>query len=128
LKEKEILNLLKKTIKNSYSPYSHYKVAAVIETKSGKLYSGANVENSSFGLTICAERVAAVCAIKDGEREFKRIYVMTEEDIPPIPCGACLQFLAEFNPDLEIVSFGKKGKKTTTLSKVLVSSFHLRKK
>ena len=128
MKEKEILKLLKKTIKNSYSPYSHYKVAAVIETKSGKLYSGVNVENASFGLTLCAERVAAACAIKDGEKDFKRIYVMTEDDEPQIPCGACLQFLAEFNPELEIVSFGKKSKKTTILSKVLSSAFYFHKK
>jgi cytidine deaminase len=76
-------------------------VGAALRTKSGRIYQGVNVENASFGLTICAERVAASAAVAAGDREFTEIVVVSRGGVSP--CGACRQFLAEFNPALPIV-------------------------
>ena len=91
----EMLELAKKVISNAYSPYSHIRVAAVVKSKKGKLYVGVNVENASYGLTICAERVAIFNAISTGEREFECMLIYSP-DIFPWPCGACRQVMAEF--------------------------------
>jgi cytidine deaminase len=85
----------------AYCPYSNFPVGAAIRTASGRIYHGVNVENASFGLTICAERVAASAAVAAGEREFAEIAVVSRGGVSP--CGACRQFLAEFNPSLPIV-------------------------
>ena len=84
----------------AYAPYSKFLVGAAIETTSGKIFVGCNVENCSYGLTICAERTAATSAVAAGEREFKRIALALSG--AGTPCGACRQFLAEFNPRLPI--------------------------
>ncbi len=91
----------------SYSPYSKFAVGAALLGPSGKMYHGCNVENISFGLTICAERAAALAAIQAGERAFTAIAIVAETDLPIVPCGSCRQFLAEFNPSLQIFSEGK---------------------
>jgi cytidine deaminase len=85
----------------AYAPYSNFPVGAAIRTASGKIYQGANVENVSYGLTICAERVAAGTAVAAGDREFTAIAVVSNGGVSP--CGACRQFLAEFNPNLRVV-------------------------
>ena len=85
----------------AYCPYSNFAVGAAIRTASGKIYQGCNVENASYGLTICAERVAAGAAVAAGDREFSVIAVVSPGGVSP--CGACRQFLAEFNPNLRIV-------------------------
>jgi cytidine deaminase len=85
----------------AYCPYSDFPVGAALRTGSGKIYQGANVENASFGLTICAERVAASAAVAAGDREFTSIAIVSPGGVSP--CGACRQFLAEFNPKLQIV-------------------------
>jgi cytidine deaminase len=82
----------------AYSPYSQFAVGAVVMGGSGKIYHGANVENASFGLTVCAERVAVLRAVSDGEREIKAVVVCAGEAEPAPPCGACLQVIAEFSP------------------------------
>lgn len=87
--------------KRAYVPYSNFPVGAALRTASGKVFQGANVENASFGLTICAERVAASAAIVAGEREFVTIAIVSRGGASP--CGACRQFLAEFNPTLRVV-------------------------
>ena len=89
---------------NAYAPYSGFKVGAALLTNSGKTFVGANVENSSFGLTICAERSAIAAAIAAGETKFRSIAITIESDQPTVPCGGCRQVLAEFNPSLEIVT------------------------
>ena len=94
-KEKELFMAAKKTRKNSYSPYSNFKVGAAILTESGNIYSGCNVENCSFGATICAERTAILKAIsEEGKITIKKIIVVTEPQA--VPCGLCLQVIAEF--------------------------------
>jgi cytidine deaminase len=85
----------------AFCPYSDFPVGAALRTASGRIYQGVNVENASFGLTLCAERVAAASAVAAGEREFVQIAVVSRGGVSP--CGACRQFLAEFNPSLPIV-------------------------
>jgi cytidine deaminase len=85
----------------AFCPYSNFPVGAALRTASGRIFQGVNVENASFGLTICAERVAASAAVAAGEREFTQIVVVSRTGVSP--CGACRQFLAEFNADLPIV-------------------------
>ena len=87
--------------RRAYCPYSDFPVGAAIRTASGKIYQGVNVENASYGLTICAERVAASAAVAAGDRDFAAIAVVSRGGVSP--CGACRQFLAEFNPNLPIV-------------------------
>jgi len=124
LKEKEILDVLRHLLKKSYSPYSKFRVAAVLETEQGNFYKGCNVENASYGLTLCAERVAAANAVTQGEKKFRQLFLITDSAKPEFPCGACLQFLAEFNPDLEITTYSKSGrKKSANLSEILKTKF-----
>lgn len=85
----------------AYAPYSKFVVGAAV--KSEAVLADANIENRSFGLTICAERVAMCAAVAGGEEDFVAIAVTADSDEPIVPCGACRQFLAEFNPDLIIV-------------------------
>ncbi len=87
--------------RRAYCPYSKFQVGAALRTASGKIYQGCNVENSSYGLTNCAERVAAGAAVAAGEQEFTAIAVASRGGVSP--CGACRQFLAEFAPNLSIV-------------------------
>jgi cytidine deaminase len=87
--------------KRFYAPYSNFPVGAAIRTASGKIFQGCNVENASYGLTICAERVAATSAVAAGEKEFVGVAVANRGGVSP--CGACRQFLAEFSPNVEIV-------------------------
>lgn len=91
----------------AYAPYSKFAVGAAILTKSGAIFGGCNVENISLGLTICAERAAAVSAIQAGENDWQGIAIAAKTTQPIVPCGACRQFLAEFNPALVIVSSGR---------------------
>eukprot|EP01117_Protostelium_nocturnum_P007233 TRINITY_DN2587_c0_g1_i1.p1 TRINITY_DN2587_c0_g1~~TRINITY_DN2587_c0_g1_i1.p1 ORF type:complete len:143 (-),score=53.44 TRINITY_DN2587_c0_g1_i1:76-504(-) len=98
----KLIDLSLEVKKNSYSPYSNFRVGCALLTKSGKYVTGVNVENSSYGLAICAERTALVKAVSEGDREFKALAVSTDlVDIFASPCGACRQFISEFG-DMEI--------------------------
>lgn len=107
----------------SYSPYSKAKVGSALETNDGTIIQGCNVENASFGGTVCAERVAIWKAVSLGYKEFKRIYVYTKDGWPP--CGMCLQVMAEFSDgNLEIIIGDEKGKeKTKKLNELLTCAF-----
>ena len=93
----------------SYSPYSRFRVGAALLGRSGTVYLGTNVENASFGLSICAERAAVCRAVADGEREFTAIAVCADGSEPTPPCGACRQVLLEFGPDLVVLMAGNRG-------------------
>lgn len=88
---------------NAYAPYSNFKVGAALETSNGRVFTGCNVENATYGLTVCAERVALWKAISEGEREFSAIAVVTESERPASPCGACRQLLWEFCGDIDVI-------------------------
>ncbi|MFN8598460.1 MAG: cytidine deaminase [Anaerolineae bacterium] len=126
---KELITQAIEARKRAYTPYSHYKVGAALLGKSGKVYLGCNVENASYGHTVCAERTAVLKAVSEGEREFEAIAVVTRNG--GSPCGACRQVMAEFAPELIIYIADKNGEyRTTTLSDLLPDMFtpkHLEK-
>ena len=88
--------------RNAVAPYSNFKVGAALETADGTVITGVNVENATYGLTVCAERVAMFKAISEGHHRFTRIAIVADTDAPTPPCGACRQILWEFGGDLEI--------------------------
>ena len=97
------------TRKNAYAPYSQFTVGAALLCKSGQIYTGCNVENSSYGLCICAERSAVVKAISEGETEFIALAIVADTKEPVLPCGACRQVLSEFNSDLRLIMATESG-------------------
>ncbi len=125
----EMLTALALTVRErAYAPYSQYKVGSAIATASGKFFVGCNVENASYGGTVCAERGAIMQMIAAGEREPIALVVATEGDEPASPCGFCRQVLSEFAVDMPIVLVGVSGKeilarKRTTLAKLLPMAF-----
>lgn len=98
----KLLDCAKAARKNAYAPYSEFCVGAALLTSSGKVYTGCNVENLSFGATICAERCAIAKAVSEGERKFSAIAVYAGEKFTS-PCGICLQTIAEFSADIDII-------------------------
>jgi cytidine deaminase len=98
-----------KVLGNAYSPYSKVSVAAAILTKKGNIYTGVNIENSSYGLTVCAERNAIAAAISNGERDFIRMTIVTNSELVKSPCGSCRQVIYEFNKNMAIEFFGPDG-------------------
>jgi cytidine deaminase len=108
----------------AYAPYSKFAVGAALLSESGEVYTGCNVENISLGLTICAERSAVTMAIQAGCREFAGIAIVADTETPISPCGACRQFLAEFNPEMPILGVGRNGvTQSWRLSELLPSAF-----
>ena len=95
---------------NAFAPFSKFKVGAAIEDADGGIYTGCNVENATYGLTVCAERVAVFKAISEGARQFRRIAVAADTEVLTPPCGACRQILWEFCGDIEIVLVNPRGK------------------
>jgi cytidine deaminase len=94
----------------AYAPYSGFQVGAALATSASKIYTGCNVENVSLGLTICAERSAIATAIAQGSKDFVAIAVVTAGKKPAVPCGACRQIMAEFNPGMKIIAATVDGK------------------
>ena len=87
---------------NAIAPYSGFKVGAALETTPGQIYTGCNIENASFGLSMCAERLALWKALSEGVREFRRIAIVTDAVVPTPPCGACRQLLWEYCGDITV--------------------------
>jgi cytidine deaminase len=98
---------------NAFAPYSEFRVGAAIEDIDGRIHTGCNVENATYGLTLCAERVAVFKAISEGVRKFRRVAVAADTDRLTPPCGACRQILWEFCGDVEIVLVNLRGKTET---------------
>lgn len=109
--KEDIVTAAEQARENAYSPYSGFKVGAAVEASTGRIFVGANVENASFGVTICAERAAVSAAVSAGERELVRIAIVTDTQEPAMPCGACRQVLAEFNPSIDIIAATLGGKR-----------------
>ncbi len=107
----------------AYAPYSNFRVGAALESHDGAVFSGCNVENASYGLTICAERAAVSAAVSAGVTRFKRAVVVSDVDPPAAPCGACRQVLAEFGLDLPIDGVGSRATVRWRLSDLLPAAF-----
>lgn len=110
MKYEELLQEAKKASQLAYAPYSNFPVGAALLTTCGKIFTGCNVENASYGLTICAERVAVVKAVSQGYRDFKAIAIYALTDEPVSPCGACRQVIMEFGTGIDIVMGSSTGK------------------
>jgi cytidine deaminase len=129
IKPLQLLAEAKKATKQAYAPYSKYRVGAALLTADGTIFQGCNVENASYGLTVCAERVALFSAISAGHRKFKALAIVASGRKAPSPCGACRQVLAEFcQPDFPVY-FAPESNirkfRSMSLSKLLPETFKL---
>ena len=114
--------------RRAYAPYSRFKVGASVMGKTGKIYAGCNVENASFGLTMCAERVAMGNAVACGETEIEGLVIVTEAPEPASPCGACRQVISEFAEDIPVILENLEGKRVKLyLKDLLPYQFDLKK-
>jgi cytidine deaminase len=110
MSEKDLLvDAAKQARENAHAPYSNFRVGAALRSTSGRIFSGCNVENASYGLTMCAERVAIFKAISEGERGFSALAVVTDADSLTPPCGACRQLIWEFCGDIPVTIANLKG-------------------
>ncbi|MBL7033904.1 MAG: cytidine deaminase [Candidatus Delongbacteria bacterium] len=108
----------------AWAPYSNFHVGAALLTTDGQIFTGANVENSSYGLSVCAERIAVFKAVTAGQREFAAIVIVTDTAIPTPPCGACLQVMSEFAPTLQVHMVNLAGtSKSYTLNELMPHGF-----
>lgn len=101
--DQKLIDAARAARENAHAPYSNFRVGAAVRTKSGKIYSGCNIENASYGLTLCAERVAIFKAMSEGEREFDVIAVVTDTEKLTPPCGPCRQIIWEFCGDVPVI-------------------------
>ncbi len=120
-----LLDKAKEASRKAYAPYSKYKVGAALLTINDTIYSGCNVENSSYSLSICAERNAIQKAISNGEKSFKTIAVYADSLKEFLPCGACRQVLSEFSHDVKIICANRNTCKVTSLDQLFPLAFRL---
>ncbi len=105
----EAVSFAKEARDMAHAPYSKFKVGAAVVTKSGKIFTGCNVENASYGLTVCAERVAIFKAVSEGEKDIDFVVVVTDTNPPSAPCGACRQVIREFGKEIKVVMTNLNG-------------------
>ena len=122
---KELMKIARKARQNAYAPYSHFAVGAALLAESGRVYTGCNIENASYGLTCCAERNAIFAAVGAGERRFKMLAVAADSPEPVAPCGACRQRIAEFSKPQTLIHLATTQgiQKTLTLTELLPLAF-----
>ncbi len=113
MSDENLIEAAKQAREKAFAPYSNFKVGAAIRIKKGKIYTGCNIENASYGLTICAERVAIFKAISEGEKEFDGLVVVADTENLTPPCGACRQIIWEFCGDIPVTFSNLDGKKET---------------
>ena len=107
----------------AYAPYSRYRVGAAVEGEDGSVFAGCNVENASYGLVMCAERVAIGAAVAAGVRRFRRVVVVSDSEPPAAPCGACRQVIFEFAPDADVLAVGPRSSHRWTMRELLPAAF-----
>ena len=126
MENKKLIEIAKSAMEFSYSPYSKFKVGAALLSKNGKIFTGCNIENSSFGATNCAERTAVFKAVSEGEKEFEKIAIVSDSKDFTYPCGICRQVLSEFSLDINVVLCNNKNEiKVFKLNQLLPNSFKL---
>lgn len=129
MKNDLLLQIAEAEMQYAYAPYSRFKVGAALLSKDGRIFTGCNIENSSYGLTICAERVALAKAVSEGYREFTAIAIASDAATKITPCGACLQMLNEFAPNLKVVTrFRGRKSASCPLKRLLPRGFRLNEK
>ena len=125
---KELYEIADAAKENAYAPFSEFRVGAALLTGAGRVYTGVNVENSSYGGTICAERTAFVKAVSEGERDFRAIAIAASEG-EALPCGICRQFMYEFEPELDVITGeNKENLRVQNLRDLLPGGFRLETK
>ena len=127
--DEQLIKVASLARQRAHAPYSGYKVGAAIRTKRNRIHSAANVENASYGLTVCAERCAVFTAVAAGETAgYDAIAIVIDDDVLPSPCGACRQVLHEFSPELRVILATTGGlRRTTTLRELLPDAFVLKR-
>jgi cytidine deaminase len=118
-----LLSAAREARERAYAPYSNFRVGAALDTGDGNVIVGSNVENASYGLSMCAERAAIFAAVSAGFRDFTAIAIAGPEGALTSPCGACRQVLAEFNPTMTVVFTAPSGEVETTVAELLPYSF-----
>ncbi len=121
--DEQLIALARESMRRAYAPYSGYRVGAALLSADGSVVSGCNVENASYGLTICAERVAVATAVAAGKQDFRAIAIVTDGSAAITPCGACRQVLAEFGLEMSVVSQGVETRKSWSLRELLPEPF-----
>ncbi len=129
LSDDQLIKRARDAQKQAYVPYSRFHVGAVLLTEDDQIFSGCNVENATFGATICAERTAVFSAVCHGARRFTKIVIVSDDEDPVMPCGTCRSVLFEFSPDMEIIAVGSSGKvEKIQLSQLYPKGFRLKTK
>jgi cytidine deaminase len=119
----ELITRARDAMEQAYAPYSGFRVGAALLGEDGSIHTGCNVENASYGLTICAERAALAGAVGRGVTRFRRVAIVTNGSEAVAPCGACRQVLAEFSPEMTVVSAAGAERKSWTLGQLLPHPF-----
>lgn len=123
--DQQLYAIAKKAVEDAYAPYSNFSVGAALLTESGQVYTGVNVENATYGATICAERTAVVKAVSEGHRSFRAIAIASSAG-EAWPCGICRQFLFEFGDDIEVITGSDEHHlRKFTISELLPEGFRL---
>ncbi|QRN86467.1 cytidine deaminase [Clostridia bacterium] len=126
--EKMLLLKAKDTLKYAYAKYSKVRVAAALLAEDGSVYTGVNVENASFGLTVCAERNAIFNAVGEGRQNFKAMAIVSDSEYINSPCGSCRQVMTEFSPEMEIVLDSPAGLFRYTAAQLLPGAFSMKER
>lgn len=122
--QEKLVHMAEKARENAYAPYSNYRVGVAVLLADGSIQTGCNIENASYGASICAERVAYGAAIASGKRDFVAIAIVNSSEVPGSPCGICRQFMAEFNGKIPVIMANDKGAlRSATLDELLPLQF-----
>mgnify|MGYP001089055783 CR=1 FL=1 len=124
MNKKQLVEKALEARQQAYAPYSHFPVGAALVTSTGKVFTGCNVEQATYGGTICAERTAIVKAVSEGEKEIEAICCVADTEDFCTPCGICRQFIYEFGPNIEVIMANNKGEyRSASISELLPNAF-----